>query len=461
VILTQEEWRALQETEALLREQIRLLRQIVARLEERVELLEGRSPPPPDWVKANVPVPPVEERKKRGAREGHEAHHRSPPPRIDEEKEVCLTDCPSCGEELGAPFEINERTVEAIVPGHVRVTKYRIGRYRCRRCKKVRRARLAPDIAPSKSRFDWGTHFLVGYWSIRGQTHSMLQDHLATDYGLTVSSGTIDAMLRRAAELFEPAYAAIREAVRHGKSVNVDWTGWRVDGVNHHLWDFISPDAKAALFTVARSAGHTVPEGVLGQRRKDRVLICDGATAFNTLSGRKQRCWVHLLRHALKGLEGWETPGDTPDYRGLRTMEKIARGVLAASKLPEGPAKQREARRLRAHLRRWLKVERKGREAEALQTFLTKHWDELWWWAEDRVAAHNNLAEQGLRPHIAVKRKLSWGSRTFGGAERTAALASVTQTGKMQGLSLRELGTKVLNGQLNPFTFGPGPPRAE
>jgi transposase len=287
----------------------------------------------------------------------------------------------------------------------------------------------------------------------------MLQDHLATDYGLTVSSGTVDGMLRRSAELFAPAYAAIREAVRHGKSVNVDWTGWRVDGVNHHLWDFISPDARAALFTVARSAGHTVPEGVLGKRRRDRVLICDGGTAFNALYGRKQRCWVHLLRHARKGLEGWESPGDTPDYRGLRTMEKIARGVLEASKLPDGPRKQREARRLAAHLRRWLKVERKGREAEALQKFLTKRWDELWWWAEGGVAAHNNLAEQGLRPHIAVKRKLSWGSRTLGGAERTAALASVTQTGKMQGLSLRELGKKVLNGQLNPFTFGLGPPR--
>jgi methyl coenzyme M reductase gamma subunit len=66
-----------------------------------------------------------------------------------------------------------------------------------------------------------------------------------------VSTGTIDAMLRRSAELFAPAHAAIREAVRHGKSVHVDWTGWRVDGVNHHLWDFLSPEAMTAFFTVA------------------------------------------------------------------------------------------------------------------------------------------------------------------------------------------------------------------
>jgi hypothetical protein len=74
------------------------------------------------------------------------------------------------------------------------------------------------------------------------------------------------------------------------------------------------------------------------------------------------------------------------------------------------------------------------------------------------VAAHNNLAEQGLRPHIAKKRKLSWGSRTLEGAERFATLASVVQTGRMRGVGLRELGEKVLGGQRDPFGFGSGPP---
>jgi transposase len=434
------------------------LRSEVRRLQTLLAQLEARHPPPPDWVKPNVPERPGGEPKKRGAREGHEAHHRPPPSVIHDTQEIRLASCPKCGEELGVPFEVDERIVEAIVPGHVRVTKYRIGRYRCEWCHRVRRARLAPDVAPPRSRFDWGTHFLLGYWSTSGLTHSMLRDLLQSNYGLELSAGTIDKALRRAANLFAPAYAAIATAIREGRSVHVDWTGWRVDGVNHHLWDAIGPEARAAYFEVARSAGHTVPERMLGKRRKDRVLVCDGGTAFNALSGRKQRCWVHLLRHARKGLEGWERPSDTPDYRGLKVMEKIARGVLEASRLPQGPQKTAEAKRLRAHLLRWLKVEREGREAEALQRFLTKHSDELWWWAEVGCAAHNNPAEQGLRPHIAVKRKLSWGSRTKGGADRTALLASVVQTGKMQGLSLRELGARVLSGQGNPFSFGPGPP---
>ncbi len=454
-----DEWREHQRVDGLIREQNRILRQHVAALDEKIQLLEGRLPSPPDWVKVNVPGRPEEERKKRGAVEGHEAHHRPPPARIDETREVRLEQCPRCGEGLGEPFAIDERVVEAIVPGHVRVTRYRVGRYRCDHCRKVRRARLAPEVAPPRSRFDWGSHFLVGYWSLQGLTTSGLQDLLATNYGLQVSAGTIDAMLRRAAELFAPAYSAIHAAVRRGQSVHVDWTGWRVDGVNHHLWDFLSPGARAAYFTVARSAGHQVPEAVLGKRRKDRVLECDGATTFNALSGHKQRCWVHILRHARRGLERWESASDAPDWRGLRVLEKIARGVLAAARLSEEEARRTEAARLRTHLVRWLEVERDGEAAQALQKFLSKHEGELWWWAEVGVAAQNNLAEQGLRPHIAKKRKLSWGSRTLGGAERFAALASVVQTGKMQGVGLAELGARVLSGRSSPFGFGAGPPR--
>lgn len=451
VILSREEW---EEHLAKDRARDQELQRLRALLQE-----EGRRPPPPSWVKANAEKPSEEEQKKRGAKVGHEPHFRPPPEKIHETTDVPLQECPDCGGELEGPFEWDDHLVESIIPGHVRVARYRLGRYRCRTCRKVRRARLSPRIAPDRSRFSWGTHFLVGYWSLKGMTNSIIRDLLAQDYGLTLSVGVVDKMLRRAAELFAPAYEAIRLALKDGKQVNVDWTGWRVDGINHHLWDFISPDAKAAFFVVARSAGHTVPERVLGKRRpKEQVLNCDGGTAFNALKGRKGRCWVHFLRQAKRGLDGWEAPSDPPDWRGLRVAVKLCRRVLEVAKWEDGPKKIREARRLKAWARRWLKVERDGPEAKALRKYWTTHWDELWWWAMTGVDAHNNLAEQGLRPHIAVKRKLSWGSRTNKGADRTALLASVIQTGKMQGISFRELGAKVLDGQTNPFQFGPGPP---
>ncbi len=194
----------------------------------------------------------------------------------------------------------------------------------------------------------------------------------------------------------------------------------------------MSPEARAAYFTVARSAGHKVPEGGLGTRRKDRILEWDGASACDALSGRKPRCGVRILRHARRGLERWESVSDAPDGRGLGVLEKSARGVRAAARLPDERARRAEATRQRTHLVRWLQVAREGEAAEARRKFLTKHEGDLGWGAEVGVAAPNYRAEQGLRPPIAKKCKLSRGSRTLGGAERFATLASVVETGKMQ-----------------------------
>ena len=141
MVLSRDEWDAhLAEDEKV--------RRHVAELEGKLAAQEGRAPSPPSWVKANVEKPPEEERKKRGAKPGHGAHHRPPPTKIHETVDVTTPACPECGDELGKPFAFDDHLVESIVPGHVRVTRYRIGRYQCRSCKKVRRARLAATSSP-------------------------------------------------------------------------------------------------------------------------------------------------------------------------------------------------------------------------------------------------------------------------------------------------------------------------
>ena len=353
-----------------LAEQVCLLRQHAHVLEEQIELLNrplpesARPPPPPEWVKANVTrdEPP----QKRGTKEGHDAHLRPPTSHIDEEQEVSLPSSSKCGSHLGEPFARDERTVETIAPGYVRVTRYHIARYRLSHCHKVRRARLPPDMAAPRSHFTLSTRFLVGYWSMKGLTNSLLRDQPASDYGLKVSVGVFDKMLRRTAELFAPAYESIRLPLKEGRQVNVDGTGWRVDGVNHQLWDFSSPDVKTAFFKVDRSAVHTVPEKVLGKRGpKGQVLNCDGGVAFDSLHGKKQRCWIHILRKAVQGQERWECPSDASDWRGLRTMEKLARRILEVARWSPDSRKTAEARHLKAWVRRWLKVEREGEVALA------------------------------------------------------------------------------------------------
>jgi transposase len=454
VTFTADEWRAhLAEDERIRRE--------LEELKVEVAELKDRRPAPPSWVKPNVPKDSGTTSKKPGAKEGHEAHHRPPP--SDTAKETVELDlrlraC-ACGEAFDEPFAWTDRWVEKVIPGHVQRRHYRVAHYRCRKCRRLTAAKVSSRVAPPKSRFCWGTHFLVAGWHALGLTHGRIQMLLESDYGQTLSLGEVDKMLARAGKLFAPAVEAIAKAIREGKEVVVDNTGWRVDGINHFLWDFIAPEIKAALFVVDRSGGHGVPEQVLSGN-PEQTVVCDGGTCFNPLKGKKriQRDWVHIRRHAKEGLEGYETVSDAPDWRWLKSVKATADRVLRVAKLPKGKERERKAAELRRRMERLLAREVEGEPARKLRKYLLERGEELWTWVGTGGLAQSNAAEQGLRFHIAGKRKVSGGSRTAVGAVRTAALASVQATARMRSIRFAEVGDRLLRGLADPFLAAPGPP---
>lgn len=292
-----------------------------------------------------------------------------------------------------------------------------------------------------------------------GLTHSRVQMLLESDYGQTVSLGVIDKMLARAGRLFAPAVEAITKAIREGREVVVDNTGGRVDGVNHFLWDFIAPEIKAALFVVDRSGGHQVPEQVL-EGNPEQTVVCDGGTCFNPLKGKKrlQRDWVHIRRHAKEGLVGYETVSDAPDWRWLKSMKATADAVLKTAKLPRGNERDRKVAGVRRRVERLLAREVEGEPARKLRKYLLERGEELWTWVGTGGLAQSNAAEQGLRFHLAGKRKVSGGSRSEAGAVRTAALASVHATARMRSIPFAEVGHRLLRGESDPLPLGAGPP---
>ena len=171
-----------------LREENRELRR---RLSELEALVHGDSlrPPPPALVKPNVKKGP-EDRKQPGAKEGHEAHHR-PSPTNDMET-VLITErlraC-ACGEEFEDPFDYTDRWVYKIIPGRLQRRHYRLAHYRCKKCGKLTATKVPSRVAPRKSRFCWGTHFLVAAWHALGLPHRRIQMLLEGDYDQNVSTG--------------------------------------------------------------------------------------------------------------------------------------------------------------------------------------------------------------------------------------------------------------------------------
>jgi hypothetical protein len=112
---------------------------------------------------------------------------------------------------------------------------------------------------------------------------------------------------------------------------------------------------------------------------------------------------------------------------------------------------------VRERVERLLKHEAEGEPARKLKNYLLERGEELWTWIETGGLAQSNPAEQGIRFHISVKRKVSGGSRTLEGGKRTGELVSVHATARMRSTTMWDVGRRILRGDPDPLPLGAGP----
>src|SRR5205823_14326499 len=90
--------------------------------------------------------------------------------------------------------------------------------------------------------------------------------------GLRVSAAGVCRQVERVAGAMRGEYLHLRRLVRSSPVVNMDETGWRVDGKNGWLWAMLCP--KATVYHADRSRGGQVAERLVG-RAYGGTLIAD------------------------------------------------------------------------------------------------------------------------------------------------------------------------------------------
>ena len=258
---------------------------------------------------------------------------------------------------------------------------------------------------------------------------------LRTTFGLQVTPGGLAHVLHRAARAAAPAYTDLCEQVRNAPVVTPDETGWRVGGVRHWLWAFVTPDT--TVYAICPGRGFDDAATVLGTDYVG-VLVRDGWAPYRCYDGLHQTCLNHLLQRCKRLREdhpdspwGGEVAavlragldlrdrcnaGDLSEH-GMAT----ARGRLTArlGRLVDAPPPLDDAERFAAHL---------ANEFPAVFLFL---WD-------PSLDATNWRAEQAIRPAVVI-RKVCGGNRTRHGADTQQVLASVVRTARQRGLDLPPL----------------------
>ena len=437
--------------EVLLRmdRQIQQLTGRVERLEREVAKNSGNSSRPPSSDlpasrKSKKPARPKgRSGKARGAQLGHEGKGREllPTSAVDEVVVYWPARC-GCGHEFSAAERVavgdpGRHQVEELPQISTIVVEHQCPRVCCPGCGRRQRAELSAEITASA--FGPRLQAAIATLSVRNRISRRDVVELVEQlFGARASTGSIDAILARASDALADPYQDLLERVRAAGALNMDETGWRLQGAQRTLWGAFTERHAVLKVTDSRHEDHA--REILADSQA--VVTSDRWWAYNHLPlDRRQVCWSHLQRDFQAHAEGLGAEQEFGEL-GLEICDEL----FWAWEIYEHTSDRRELKRRITQLRRQLKPILRTYSSKAprykrtrgLARNLLKVWPALWTFATAKnVTPTNNHAERGLRSAV-IYRKLSLGSQSSDGETRIARLLSAHTTCRLQGRSLFE-----------------------
>lgn len=253
-----------------------------------------------------------------------------------------------------------------------------------------------------------------------------------TRFALHVTPSALVRALHRAAARGQPTYTALCETVRTSPVVVPDETGWKVRGLLHWLWVFVT--ATTTVYRIRRGRGFRDAASVLGADFAGG-LGRDGWAPYRQFTAAfHQSCIGHLLRRC-RTLQHDHPRAQFPrrvarilqhalavrDRRAAGTISPhgvdVARGHLFHQMLDllEDPGLLPEMQRFARHLMV---------ELPALFSFLV----------DPDLDATNWRAEQAIRPAVITRKVCGGGNRSRRGATTQEVLATILRTAHQRGL---------------------------
>jgi transposase len=438
--------------EVLLRmdRQIQQLTARVERLERELRQNSRNSSQPPSQDRPKRP-PRSKGRspRKQGGQPGHEGHGRELLPTMACD-EVVVHWPMSCG--CGHVFSESERVavgepvrhqVEELPEIATIVTEHQCPRVRCPACGSRTRATLPPEIAGSA--FGSRLQAAIVTLSVRNRISRRDVVELCKQlFRARISTGTVEAILARAGDALAEPYDDLLERVRDAKRMNMDETGWRLQGHKRALWGAFTE--RHAVFRIAADRHEDHARELLADTQA--IVTSDRWWAYTHLPlRRRQICWAHLRRDFQAHADGSGAEKQFGEI-GLRICDELFWSWEIFQHTRERKQLKRRIRRLRRELkpvlRQYSGKAPRYKYTRGMAKNLLKIWPALWTFTEHRgVEPTNNHAERALRGAV-IYRKLSLGSQSETGETRIARLLSAHTTCRLQHRSLHEYLTDLL-----------------
>jgi FtsZ-binding cell division protein ZapB len=398
--------------------------------------------------------PPLDaDRPKRGAPCGHRGNSRRRPEEISEFIDIYPDKCDQCGGQVnGYPNSFDQHVIEDIEIKK-KVTRYRFHSGYCQRCKKI--VYPKKDGIPTNDRIGTEARAVSGYLRHIGVTYRKTASIFKGIFGLNLTHPSFMAFNTEQAQNGLSLYEGIKQRVRHSAAVNVDETGWRVNGDNQWLWTFTNKET--ALYLINKSRGGKVVRLVLGEKYEG-ALTTDFYSAYNKFEAQlKQRCLAHLLSEIKEIEEKDELAPDSIDGQFCVELKVVFKQTINVwNEYREGTKViqdlVKEKARAAARLVDLLLSPIKHKDTRRLRKRIIRHHEELFTFLDNpAVEPTNNRAERQLRP-LVIMRKVTFGNRSATGALNLAVLMSIIQTGVLNGIDALDIARALSVKPLASFT---------
>jgi transposase len=379
-----------------------------------------------------------------GGQPGHRGAGRElrPEDQVDEIVDHFPGACGGCGRAFTSRQRHPKRRfgrhqVAELPPISVVWTEHRTHQLRCRHCLARTSARLPDGIADCA----FGPRLQAAFVTLTARHRVSRRGivELAADlFGVTLSTGAVDAICRRASDALAGPHLQLQDWVLDQDAVHVDETGWRTRGEGRALWT--ATTAQAVFLAIAEHCNREQFNALIGTSYTG-IVISDRWNGYSHLDPtRRQACWSHIKRdfhrHA-DGLAEQKTFGE----QGV----ELTRRVFAAWRAYQHEHHDRdqlnsEIEPIQTELRQLLEQaspkKARNRWHRQFANNLLKIWPALWTFTTtDGIEPTNNPAERALRAPV-IHRKTSLGSQSENGERFAERALSAAGTCRLQHRSL-------------------------
>jgi transposase len=384
------------------------------------------------------------EQREAGGQSGHRGAGRAlrPEDQIDEIVDHYPEACGGCGRRFDSwqrrpAARFGRHQVAELPPISVIWTEHRTHQLRCGQCRARTSARLPDQVGGCA--FGPSLQAAIVTLTARHRVSRRGIGELARDlFGITVSTGAIDAICQRASDALAGPHCQLQDWVLDQGAVHVDETGWRTRGQGRALWTATTPEA--TFLQIAEHCNREQFNALVGTDYPG-IVISDRWNGFEHRDPhQRQVCWSHIdrdFRRHSEGLAEQKTFGE----QGL----ELSRRVFAAWRAFKHDHHDRdqlatEIAPIQTELRRLLDQaspkRRRNRWHRRFANNLLKVWPALWTFVTvPGVEPTNNPAERALRAPV-IHRKVSLGTQSETGERFAERALSAAATCRLQSRSL-------------------------